>query len=194
MRLDNSFKMNTTFRGERNNFGMNACVGVNGGPYDHADLAKGFLECASKLVETAEKREITIDIAVYPICLAYRQSIELWLKGIIVVMENLWKIGNPEPHGHKLVPLFNKLLEQKASLQKFAIRPDDFELLERAISDWNEIDPRGLSFRYPGDKLGSQYLADWRLINLTTLRDETNTVCEILERCFFQISEGRDGY
>jgi hypothetical protein len=65
-----SFKVNDLFRPGPNG-DLNACVGENGGPYDFFDYALGYFKGAMAIARAAERRELPVDIAVYPMVYSY---------------------------------------------------------------------------------------------------------------------------
>ena len=80
---------------------LNACVG-NNGFVTNFSYAQGYLEASEILIDQLIKRKnIYIDLLIYPICYSIRHYLELTLKGNIKRIEYLAKIMEKQHYNFK---------------------------------------------------------------------------------------------
>jgi hypothetical protein len=60
-------------------------------------------------------------------------------------------------------------------------------LLEKTISEFEEIDPNGVIFRYPDSIKGEQHLKEWTLINLGIVEARALSIFAIFEDWNYKI-------
>lgn len=184
------FKTNDLFKpGIDSN--LNACVGDNGGPYDNVDYGEGFFRAGQAIVAAAKAMSLPVDIAVYPAAFSFRHGTELFLKQLISDVSKY--NGDPKPwkKGHDLQKLWERL-----SLEVFAAGPEvfdpaEYQLINKIILDFVEIDPTGQVFRYPEDIQGNQHLAELKLINVEVLGEAMTKLHGTLENWYYRIEDLR---
>jgi hypothetical protein len=183
-----SFKVNDLFRPGPNG-DLNACVGENGGPYDFFDYALGYFKGAAAIARAAERRELPVDIAVYPMVYSYRHGIELCLKHLGRIVPPLF--GDPPAvlPTHKLMDTWE---EVKPYLQKWRgfESASTVPVIDKVIEDVLAFDPNGEVFRFPEDRRGDLHLQDARIINLDVLREAVEQTSEV----FSFLVYGTDDY
>jgi hypothetical protein len=126
----------------------NACVNWAG---DASELyIDGFRLAALHLVEQLGHDQ---DFLVYPIVANYRQYLELRLKDIMAMGEELTPDGpQTVPGTHHLKQLWS--IARKHIRREYTDSPEPSELradmraTERLIEQFADLDPRGTSFRY----------------------------------------------
>jgi hypothetical protein len=183
-----SFKINRLFRpGPKAD--LNACVGDNGGPYDFFDYALGYFKSASAIGRAAERMELPVDIAVYPMVYNYRHGIELCLKHLARLLPPLF--------GDQAIALAtHKLLDNWQLVKPYIARRQGFEpsttipLIEQVIEDVLAFDPNGEIFRFPEDRKGEPHLQDAKIINLDVLRESVEDTSELFSYWIYTA----DGY
>lgn len=129
---------------------------VGGGVDGYLALARNYRECAQTLLETALDRGQPRDWS-FPVLFAYRHTLELYLK----------IIGEIEENTHSLRECV--LLVEKRHGERLPSRARGW------IIELDEIDPKGMSFRYADDKAGEalrnvEYWVDLRQFKLVMTR------------------------
>jgi len=165
---------NLTFRNSRPSW-ANACVGDNGSP-SYIDYAKGFSEAANLLINeviSCKSRKHSVDTLIYPICFNMRHAVELWLKGTVVVLQELAKFKNVNldfnlSSSHDIGNIWNFI---KVNAVDFDIRYSSFiNKLDEYIEDISNIDSTGQTFRYPFDGESKKHLTEVSIINVCILK------------------------
>lgn len=110
-------------------------------------IADGFQEASDILVKHLEENPRN-DSLVQPIIYGYRQCLELRIKALAATM-NQYETGSAEfPWGHVLLNLWNQIRQRILE----TIDRDDrvaFDAVEKVITEFHNIDPKGNGFRYP---------------------------------------------
>lgn len=167
-------RKNNTFRGGEP-FWANACVGENGMP-DYYEYAKGFSEASNVLINAALSNsgcDHAVDIMIYPICFNMRHSVELRLKGAVVILSKLASSRQPLPEfnlegSHDIGKIWEYLSRE---LNNFDSRLTFFtDALDPFIKDFADIDPTGQTFRYPFSNENVKHLTDIPTINVGILQ------------------------
>lgn len=167
-------RKNNTFRGGEP-FWANACVGENGMP-DYYEYAKGFSEASNILIEAALSNsgcDHAVDIMIYPICFNMRHSVELRLKGAVVILSKLASSRQQLPEfnlegSHDIGGIWEYLSRE---LNSFDARLGFFtDALDPFIRDFADIDPTGQTFRYPYSNENIKHLTDIPTINVGILQ------------------------
>ena len=156
--------------GTGSNWNLNACVGTNGGPYNYADYASGYLgvanSTAKRLIESKGLEDVFLDIAIYPLLYLYRQGLELIMKHFIYDRHNPPK----NEVEHDLKKLWGKSkIEMEYILEPILGKEKLREALEKLaifILSMHELDPRGQVMRFPEDPFGNLFLQDYSIINI----------------------------
>src|SRR5262249_55182921 len=82
------------------NLDLNACVGINGGPYDFGAYGEGFFEAGFQVVDAIKRGEWTIDVLIYPAVFNFRHGIELYIKHMTILASRLLGTGGKLALGH----------------------------------------------------------------------------------------------
>lgn len=157
------------FRGGRN-YRLNACAGLNGGPYDYSNYADGYFEAAQRLIESLRENERRLDCLIYPVVFNFRHGVELSLKHLNHVLPRLWGEQTPTKWTHKLT-------DNWASVRSYLTRdqpsfdPDGslISFASNLVAEFAAIDPSGEVFRFPRAKSGAHFLLDYSIINVEVL-------------------------
>jgi hypothetical protein len=147
--------------GEAENWQMNACVGLNGGPYDYWALSKGYFSGGHVICESIMSNHgIGIDILFYPLMQNYRQGLELGIKHL--------RDDNHKKGTHNLKSLWAEVRE--GCVAAFGDNDEEREqclsAIDTAVDCFHEIDPNNEGVRYPESKDGKPYLTDRRIVNI----------------------------
>jgi hypothetical protein len=160
--------------------------------HDFGVYAKGYYRAASNLAEHLLAKRQFPDYEAYPIVFLYRQSLELYLKGILYKAAILYAfkdIDGMDDHlrnSHRLVPL-----AQGATQVFKRLFPGDQALLRKAAkielvsSEFEEIDQDSYSYRYPIDKQGNASTKPHQIVNLSALHKALNEVLEGIDTIDF---------
>jgi hypothetical protein len=136
-------------------------------PHDaHELMTEGYLRAGQRLMESISANPQGVDFMVYPMVYLHRHWFELRLKNIIDQGRQLLQEGAGYPQGHKLQnlwPLARQILEKVWSESD---RPPEFDLINRAVADFENFDSDSQSFRYPIDSKGNKSLQGLSQINL----------------------------
>ncbi len=115
-------------------------------------FSEGYRKAAEKLYEQFDENGWDANILVYPLVFLNRQFLELRLKelisGLNFSLENEYKF----PDGHCLKTLWDIFKDLRIQLVESPINKADFNNAERLVKEFNTIDPKSYSFRYPVDK------------------------------------------
>jgi len=175
------------FSGNNDYSWANACVGENGLP-GFWEYANGYSKAANFLLELVlfkEGNDFHYDEAVYPICFNMRHSIELRLKNLIEVLNEISEIKNiPLPDyknilgKHDIGIIWQYLLENGDKIDRRY--KNYFEKLNMFIVEIANVDPTAQTFRYPNDIEGKKHLKNISLINFINLKRSFNEIEVIL--------------
>lgn len=143
---------------------------------DYYEYAKGFSEASNILIEAALSNsgcDHAVDIMIYPICFNMRHSVELRLKGAVVILSKLATSRQQLPEfnlegSHDIGKIWDYLSRE---LNSFDARIDFFtDRLDPFIRDFADIDPTGQTFRYPYSNENIKHLTDIPTINVGVLQ------------------------
>jgi hypothetical protein len=174
------YKQNDLFRGDIDHWGLNACVGTNGGPYDLRAYAKGYFKAGERIVESLAADHSLIDLTVYPLAFVYRHAVELSLKHLAFRLPRIWDEKASAEFTHKLLDNWKIV---RGYLQRDpTFDPDDLlPLIDRILSDFLEIDPTGQAFRFPTNRDGNLFLQETSVINIKVMSESMSTVAEVFD-------------
>lgn len=114
--------------------------------------AMGYKDTADHLVEHATR--IGQDFVVYPIMFLYRHYIELSLKNIFYISQQLQDLPVKEYREHNILILWEKVMIALKNV------PGDYfgefipvvlDNIKDRLEEFNKLDPGSFSFRYPTD-------------------------------------------
>jgi hypothetical protein len=189
VKIKTKIRQNDLFRGALNSR-LNACVGDNGGRYDMSHYAHGYFAATRKILEAANVFEVgvAVDTLVYPACNCFRHSIELFIKYLIDSYARL--LDEKDMRYETNHGLHENWLRALSAAERYDWSPfaeEQINLIQKTIIEFNEIDPRGVIFRYPDSIKGEQHLKDWTLINLGVVLQRADQVFEIFEDWGYRI-------
>ena len=127
--------------------------------------AEGYKLAGDKLVKYVNEQEQKQDYLVFPIVFLYRHSIELWLKHIIELGNELHDRAGRFPTNHQIEGLWSQARMVAEEVWKDAPR-DELNQLEEYLSVLHNIDSGSFSFRYPVTKDGEATLSRISYVNL----------------------------
>ena len=141
--------------------------------------AIGYKKAADSVVVAVEARETAADLAVYPVCFLYRHYIELMLKGLITLGNQLRDRTSDYPKHHRIRDLWNtcRPLVESACPEG---DPADTQTVEKCILELASLDPSGEAFRYSEDKGGNPSLNKATQFSLANMRDVMNRLSGFL--------------
>jgi hypothetical protein len=173
------YKQNSIFRGGPD-FTLNACVGLNGGPYTTYDYASGYFMAARGLADQLRHNRSGINLLIYPVAYLYRHGIELGIKSLGEFLPSLWNESSD-------VRLTHELLDNWEIIKPYLMRNSDFDedgtlisTVETILNDLVEIDPKGEAFRFARGRHGERHLQKTSLINLDVLTQAMEYVRDAL--------------
>ena len=167
-------------------------AGVNYPRDAHMLMTEGYLRAAQRLIESLSENPRGTDFLVYPVAYLYRHWFELRLKSIIDEGRQLLQEGAGYPHGHglhNLWPVARVLLEKVWSE---ADRPPQFDLIDGAVSEFQNFDTDSQAFRYPVDSKGKHILQGLKAINLQHFSKKMEEIAEFLDAAAMGISSYLD--
>jgi hypothetical protein len=134
-------------------------------------MIKGFHEAGDLLVSESEGEPRRAQNLIYPTVFAYRQSLELRLKYLLVEFGPLAG-ETPEFRTHDLKTLWSKLIRVVAFYES-NLQPTDeeaFRAAEALIAEFAAIDPGSDAFRFAHDTKGRSVKLALSEIDLANLR------------------------
>jgi hypothetical protein len=155
------------------------------------EYATAYKDAADALVEGVLSHRLVADSTVYPVLYLYRHYVELILKGINHIGEQLHKTPNQSLEGHRIDDLWQTVRPQLEQAFPEAAKAVT-DAVEKCIREWAEIDGSGEAFRYAGKRQsqgGGQTLTRGRQVNLAHLREVMNGLSMFLDGSYDKMSE-----
>jgi hypothetical protein len=134
-------------------------------------MIKGFHEAGDLLISEAAAEPRRALNLVYPAIFAYRQSLELHLKSLLVEF-GPWAGESPDFRTHDLKTLWSKCKRVIAFFES-NLRPKDeeaFNAAEARIAEFDAVDPGSDAFRFAHDTKGRCVKLNVSEIDLPNLR------------------------
>lgn len=164
----------------------NACL--NYMPDDWELYVIGYKRAADALVEQIKETHRDQDVLVFPIVFLYRQYLELRLKRLIRLGNELLDENPDFPKKHELDKLWNVCRPILAKLEP-RVPQQDLEAIDEAITQFCAIDPTSEAFRYPITRKGDKAIpSDVRCINLRQLSEVMEKVANFFDSAATMIS------
>ena len=172
---------------EAEDWWMNACVNWYHDPTEV--YVSGYKEAADSLVNSVADRIGTADTLFFPIVFLYRHYIELRLKSLLYDGHHLLDREYEQKSEHQFSKLWPKVRSILVELW-----PDDsadgLTGIDGLIAQFEQIDPRSTTFRYPKGFDGENSLdIETRRVNLRNLKEVVGAMAIILEGSAIAISE-----
>jgi len=135
----------------------------------HAHLWDGYMKAAAGLVDlaTTEGYEHEKPFVLYPILFNYRHGLELAMKWIIVIYgcESSKKVNQE----HNLIRLWCRC---KKIIHSYGAPQDNSDMyVENIIREMDELDKKGITFRYGWDKNGGHIEVPDSPVDLKNIKD-----------------------
>ncbi len=148
----------------------NSCayVDINRGVYALSLYSSGFFEAASRIGDRLIQNKGMIDIEIYPLVYLYRHAIEVAVKYIHRVLEELLRTEERFKCTHKIMDNWKAMrgnLEIAIETDEFAPKPN-LDKIQQIIEDLVANDPTALAFRYPEVKKRNELAADLKSIDV----------------------------
>jgi len=153
-----------------------------------AAYAEGYKKAADILVQRVQDTASDQDFLVYPVCFLYRHYLELRLKSLIMVGQQLRRKNLQFPKHHEVWKLWR---ESRAVLEQ--TWPDgpkiDLDNVEACIREFADVDRSSITFRYPSAKDGKENLSNVTHISLRNLSQVMGRLASLLDCAFDGMSE-----
>lgn len=155
---------------------LNACLHIIA---EHDPYARGYKLAADLLVEYVEESRNDQDSLVYPIVFAYRHYLEVRLKHLIYINNELLDIGHVIPKTHDL----SKLLDGVMPIikQHFPRDVPYWKDIKARLKEFNSVDPASDAFRYYVTGKGEISAETTDKINLWHLKSAINAISIIMD-------------
>jgi hypothetical protein len=148
----------------------------------------GYKKAADALVEKIKKTQRDQDFLVFPIVFLYRQYLELSLKLLVKLGNELLDENQDFPKKHELDKLWKICRSMLVKIEP-KVSQHDLEAIDEAITQFCTIDPTSQAFRYPVLKGGDKSIpSDVRYINLRQLSDVMEKIANFLDSAATEIS------
>ncbi len=159
---------------------FSACVGWT--PDEWYGYAEGYRRAADVLVQHVVDEVHSQDFLIFPVVFLYRQSIEVHLKHLILIGNQL--LGHPPiiPNHHKLVALWNQC---RPVIEKVWPRgpKHDLDAVSDVLIQFEKRDPSSTVFRYPVNKDGCASFLVSERIDILNFGEVANRVISLLDAC-----------
>lgn len=161
-------------------------------PHSHIEVPnwtlyiEGYKNAADCLVDcAAEVHEA--DILVYPIVFLYRHYIELQLKDLLQILYKYHNLSCEPPGHHYLVKLWCEFRTLMERIDKSFWGIEHYDHIEARIKEFDLIDKKSDSFRYPLDRKGNLSHDDIKeiigdgMLNIFQMKRVINSIYDILQ-------------
>jgi hypothetical protein len=172
---------------EAEDWWMNACLDWY---HDPTELyIVGYKEAGDSLVNSVGDRRGTADSLIFPIVFLYRHYIELRLKSLLHDGHRLFDKEHKQRSEHQLSKLWPKVRNIFVEIWPDGNK-DDLAAFDSLINQFEQVDPRSTTFRYPKDFDGKNSLKmDSPRVNLRNLKEVVGAMAIILDGAAEAISE-----
>lgn len=179
--------MNDKLFVEAEDWWMNACLNWFHDPTEMYII--GYKEAADSLVDSIANRKGSADSLIFPIVFLYRHYVEIRIKSLLHDGSRLLDREYKQKSEHQLSKLWPKV---RSILDELWPNDEvgDFKAMDSLIAQFEEVDPRSTTFRYPKDFEGNNSLKlDVPRVNLRNLAEVVGTMSIILEGSADAIAE-----
>lgn len=144
-------------------------------------MTDGYKKAADLMVEAAGSCQLSRDALVFPIIFNYRQFLELSLKSQLAAFGPTVGI-EPNWTSHDLAKLW---AEFSAMLDHFGTDdPDEVDpVIGTIILEFDKIDPKSYSYRYPVDRKGNPVPVAYSDLHLPTLANVVQGAAGYFKGC-----------
>lgn len=162
-------------------------------------FSEAYKLSAKKLFEQLDGSATNANFIVYPLIFVNRQFLELRLKEIISGLNFVIDHKFEFPNGHDLLFLWNRYLNLVTKVgPNQAPEKDVLINTENLIKEFNDIDPRSFSFRYPvdttTDRKPSLTITNIDLENFQLTMEKLYNVLDIQSEIVFYLVDQTEEY
>jgi hypothetical protein len=163
-----------------------ACVGWTRDQW--FGYVEGYKRAADLLVQHVGDTQRDQDFLVYPIVFLYRQAVEVSLKHLIWVGNQLQNKPPEVPKHHRLVPLWGVC---RPIIEEVWPRgpKQDLDAVAEVLDQFEARDPVSTVFRYPITKEGRVSLSSRERIDIRNFAEVANRILSLLDGCASGFSE-----
>lgn len=127
-------------------------------------IAEGFKRVADLAVAHIAETGHDQDFLVYPVLFCYRHYLEVMLKQLLRDARRLYDVEDHSiPGTHSLIALWDKL---EPLMLTHTGDPATYANVRASLAQFDHLDPRSDSYRYPVDKKGDPHLKGVRKVDL----------------------------
>lgn len=172
---------------EAEDWWMSACLNWY---HDPTELyIVGYKKAADSLVDSIANRKGSADSLIFPIVFLYRHYVEIRLKSLLHDGNRLLDREHKQKSEHQLSKLWPKVRSILDELWPNE-EGEDLKAMDSLIAQFEEVDPRSTTFRYPKDFDGNNSLKlDVPRVNLRNLAEVVGAMSIILEGSAGAISD-----
>lgn len=114
--------------------------------------SEGYREAGNKLYDYCTENPFFSNTLIYPLIYNYRQFLELRLKELIIMGNQYIDTDDDFPDEHSLTKLWNIYRSKLLPKIDNTIEKNTLDNVENLINEFNTVDPKSMSFRYPVTK------------------------------------------
>jgi len=127
------------------------------------------------------------DHLIMPILNTYRHYIELMFK-LLTIYGSILLFESPKyKQTHSLKDLYSQCKEILNKIAQVDILPET-EIIEEWVNEFDSLDPRGQSFRYPKDQKGNDITLGINSIDVENLHERIQSLHAFLEAAWIEIT------
>ena len=148
-------------------------------------MPMGYKRAGDILIDRAAVDVVDRPNVIYAAIFCYRQSIELFLKGLVE------EFGAHSPqYNHDLASLWKRFMSIVD--ERGARASDGLSAMERLVMEMDEADRRSTGFRYPEGSVGPPFLTRERGIDLANIREVMQGMQNFFECCHLHFAHQDD--
>ncbi|MCA9023549.1 MAG: hypothetical protein KDA74_25550 [Planctomycetaceae bacterium] len=171
-----------------------ACIGLNGGRYTMGDYAQGYFFAGDRLIESIRHKRCDLDVLIYPVVYVYRHGIELSLKYLAERIPVLLGHSGEFTWGHELLQNWRQVRELLVQTRtdypgERSIKEKTLRWVDGVLRQFAELDPGGVTFRYPTDSKGKNRLIRRSHVNYMNFYKDVKPLSEQFVRWMSSIDE-----
>ena len=170
---------------------LNAAVGWQLGDwYSYASGYKTAAEILSTHVEAVGRDQ---DVLLWPFVMCWRHHIELLLKTLLVVLQNLHDESPVLMKTHSIDLIWQKVKPLLKSVSDSdGEPPEDVENVDHVIKQLHAIDGNGEPFRYPVNNSGVSHVFSFRIVNIPAFNASMSRISSYLDAAYNKLSNDLD--
>jgi hypothetical protein len=156
---------------------------------DLTDLCiSGYKEAGDALVDLVADRSRTANSLIFPVAFLYRHYLELRLKSVLYYSYRLLGRKYKQEREHNLSKLWSKVRD--ILIERWPNDKGELVAFDNLMDQFEKIDPRSTTFRYPSDFGENNSLkSEYPIINLGNLKEVIGAMAMILDGSAITLSE-----